>query len=497
VSGSSRVPYRTLIVAAAASLALAGVLAVTNGAGVVLIGIVLLLGVVLFVPQSGTRSRVFWWMSPTWAILIAVTPGMVLTAVLSDSFFLEHWRTPKFLTTGHVILMAGLTVTFILGAQLGPRILGSRDRLGEFVKSAPDDVRARLERATRILFWLTVIGYTLWASIGLARGLRPDAVVGIFTGGGVSQVKGLLAPVGGVTTLTQFGPVTVVCLILLRRMGTGMRTGRYLLAVFVLALVRNFVYAERLAVLEVAIPAFVIWLVLPVRPGKRRPALTLLPIWAPIALLIFFGSFEYFRSYSSEYYRDQYAGRSYADFTMTRVGAYYATGANNGVLAMRSDTRDKPIPYYTIAGLWNFPLVMAITPYERLAGTSVGRDYEQTLDARANPEFNNTGAMLLPVFDFGLTGAVAFWLVVGAAIGWAFQRFREGDVRGLLLYPVLFIGILECGLILYWPTGRALPSIVAALVLAGSLHRAHRRALRPAAPTAAMGATRLPARDPA
>ena len=71
----------------------------------------------------------------------------------------------------------------------------------------------------------------------------------------------------------------------------------------------------------------------------------------------------------------------------------------------------------------------------------------------------------LPIFDLGVPGAFAFWGVAGLALGWAFALFRRGDIRGLVLYPVLFIGLLEAGRILYWPQGRALPSIAAAVFL--------------------------------
>ena len=328
-----------------------------------------------------------------------------------------------------------------------------------------------LERATRALFWITVVGYVLWAAVGVARGLRPPDVATIFTGGGVRQAKNYLAPVAGVTTLGQFGPLAVVCLLLLRHLGTEMRTIRYLVILFGLALVRNFVYAERLALLELAIPAILVSILLSRRP-KRRPALVLLPLWAPVALLIFFGSFEYFRSYSSEYVRKQSEGQSYAEFTLTRLGAYYATSPNNAILLARSDAREHDVPYYVVAGIWQFPLLGGVVSHARLAGTNIGDDYKQLLEVRANPAYNSSGALLLPVFDLGVMGGFGFWLLAGTAIGVAYRRFRVRDVRGLLLYPVLFVGLLESGRVLYWPSGRAFPSLMRGLLLGGALYRA-------------------------
>lgn len=461
---------RALLIAAVLGIGLAITLTVASWVGVAAIFIILIFCLAWIWPERPRSSQVLWWMNPSWALLLALTPGLLLCASLPESTFLDQWHTPKYFTLGHGILTLGLALTFVIGAQGLSRLIAEPSKRNFFADPSTE-ARFRLERATRVLFWVTVVGYITWASIGIVRGLRPGDVASIFTGGGLTAAKSFLAPIGGVTTIAQFGPLTVVCLMILRHIGSDIRTRRYLVALFALAMIRNFVYGERLAVLELAIPAIITALALP-RPRTRpRPAFTLLPIWAPVVLLLFFGSFEYFRSYSSDFYQREYAGRSYADFTVTRMGAYYATAANNSVLVQRSDQRARHIPYYVVAGVWNFPLIGGVVPYEKLAGSSVGRDYADTLEAKANPEYNNTGGMLLPVFDLGVTGAVGFWLLVGGAIGVVFRRFRAGDIRGLLLYPVLFVGVAECALILYWPTGRAIPSLVGGVILGRSLYR--------------------------
>ena len=442
---------------------------VASGPALVVIAVLLILVLAWTVPPRMRPTRVFWWMNPAWAILIAVMPGLLLCTFVPESFFLAQWDTPKYITGGHVLLMLALVAAFIVGSQGAARVIARTS--DDFLSPVSAAAKLRLERAARLLFWITIAGYVVWTVVGVARGLRAADVANIFAGGGIRGAKDFLAPVAGVTTIAQFGPLAVICLILARHLGTEMRTNRYLVAMAVLATIRTFVYGERLAMIELAVPAIILFLVLPRSRPKPRPSLTLLPIWAPIVLLLFFGTFEYFRSYSSDYYQQAYAGRSYADFTVTRMGAYYATSANNGVLLQRSDQRTDDVPYYVLSAAWNFPLIGGTFPYEELAGTKVTRDYDDFLTASANPEYNNTGGLLLPVFDLGVTGALGFWLLAGAGVGVAFRRFKAGDVRGLLLYPVLFVGVLECGRILYWTTGRAMPSLIGALVLGGMLHR--------------------------
>lgn len=463
------------LVAAAAGLA---VIAAFGGlVGLLAAAIVLAAAILAVIPRGGDRSRVLWWMHPAWALVLAILPGLALTTILPEATFLDQWRTPKFLTLDLALLLLALAATFVIGVILAGALMARRTDAPSALAAAPPALLPVLERAAVVLCWLTVTGYVLWACVGVARGLRPGDLTLAVTGE-VSVLKDFLTPIGGVTTLTQFGPVAAVVLILARHLGSELPALRLLAMLVALSMLRVVGYAERLAVLEVVLPALLIWLVLPRPRRSRRIALTLLPVWAPVVLVVFFGTFEYVRSYSSDYYQREYAGRSYSEFTLMRLGAYYATGPNNSALVLRADQRERDIPYYTLSGLWNVAPVAAFAPYERFAGTSQTTDYRELLELEANAEYNNTGGLILPVFDYGLIGGFIFWLGAGVAVGAAYRLFTTGDVRGLILYPVLYFGLLEAGLIFYWTTGRALPSIVAALVVGARAHQA----LRPTTP---------------
>ena len=426
-------------------------------------------GLIVTQAKEKRETSGFWWMNPVWTVIIALAPGLALCALLPQSYFLEHWSTPKFITPEYLLLICGLGATFIVGTYLGYRTTHpviSRPSVEDVITPS---VANRLMRITRLLFWITTLGYTLWALIGISRGLRPGDIAAIFTSGGIHTAKSFLRPVAGITTLTQFGPLTATCLMLLRRVNANIRTRRYIIALILLALVRTFLYAERLALIELGVPMFIVLLAFPKGNLRFRTALTLLPLWLPIAVLVFFGTFEYFRSYSSTYYRNKNAGHNYAYYTVTRLGGYYATALNNGVLLLHTDDRRSYVPFYSLEGFWKFPVLSSVLPYKRVAGTDVSEDFMAALETQANPAFNNPSGILLPVFDYGSFGAFVFWLIVGGTVGRIFALFRNRDIRGILLYPVIFIGLWEMGLILYWPTGRAFPSIIAALIISARL----------------------------
>src|SRR5207248_4753847 len=103
-----------------------------------------------------------------------------------------------------------------------------------------------------------------------------------------------------VTTCTQFGVATVTLGLWLYF--RGQRQVVWPMAiVFALGAARALVFSERLALIELVVPAFVVAVRMTVlgRPlsGFVRSSLQLAPLLGVAVLLLFFGSFEYFRSW--------------------------------------------------------------------------------------------------------------------------------------------------------------------------------------------------------
>ena len=80
----------------------------------------------------------------------------------------------------------------------------------------------------------------------------------------------------------------------------------------------------------------------------------------------------------------------------------------------------------------------------------------------------------------------ALVLLAGIVVGLAYRSWRAGGAYGLLVYPVLFTGLLELPRYLYWTQGRIVPAMVFLLVTAWYLTRSARPRVA-SAPAPAVG----------
>jgi hypothetical protein len=435
-----------------------------------------------------------WWLHPAWMIPLAGLPSLILAYGIPESVFRADWNTPKYFGDDQLALGIIVLAGFCAGALVATLWWGRDGHQAPRAGPLSPAQILRLRLAVRVLFFVTLLGYAAQLIFAVTRGLDVTDVAAVFTGANpVGDVKReYLRPVAGVTTLTQFGPLVMAGLMLLRRLDPGFPSVRYIAMLIVLGAFRTVLYAERLALLELLVPLAVVALAFPRTDALRstpvrKAALAIAPLWVPVALLLVFGAFEYVRSWSS-YYADANPGTSYPRFVVDRLGAYYATASNNSALLIEHDPRPSSVPYATAEWLWNLPLLERGVPYERVAGVDFPEAYESLLLRLGTPEFNNPGGILLPVFDLGPLPGLLFWIALGVGLTIAYRRFITLEASGLVIFPVLFIGCLEVGRLLYWTLGRAFPALAGAIVLGLWLDHAERpQAVRSSSP--AIGAT--------
>src|SRR5262249_50138817 len=204
--------------------------------------------------------------------------------------------------------------------------------------------------------------------------------------------------------------------------------------------------------------------------GRRwRLAVNLAPFVGVVALFLTFTGFEYFRSWSN-----YYAGRELSlwEFGAMRLLGYYVTSFNNGAYVLQR-LETLAAPYFSLHFLWGFPLsgpLMKRLFPNPVLDSSEKWFYFPFLESEANVEFNNADGMLFPLMDFGVAGGLLYWFLLGIALGAVYEVFRRQAPLGLLLYPMLYLGLIEVPLALYWAEGRAIPSLlllIAAAALIG------------------------------
>jgi hypothetical protein len=406
--------------------------------------------------------RAAWWLHPAWTAMLAVLPGVALSYWTTDETFREWWRTPKYFTSHDALLMLALLGALVAGA-LVPSIGGGQQQT---VVQVTERQRDLVARAGRILCMLTFAGYAGWLGIAVLRGLHPADLEAVFSGDSYT-VRGYLAPVAGVTTLAQFAPPAVVCLLLDRRI-SGRRHVGILTALGAVVLIRVVLKSERLSLMELAVPAMVLWAALAGRAKGWVWALA--PLCAPLLLLVVFGTFEYTRSWMS-FYAQHSAGQGYAQFVLRRVVGYYATSGNNAAIVLSHLAPTLHYPYYSVRFIWNLPLLSDLWDVTDVLGYDPSAKGIALLGRYGNPEFNTMGGLPGALADYGTAGAIVWCAFIGGFLGWCHRLVKLGDLRGLVLYPVLYVGLVDLARISYWGEGRAFPAIGGAVVVAILLKR--------------------------
>ncbi|WP_146146146.1 O-antigen polymerase [Geodermatophilus tzadiensis] len=384
---------------------------------------------------------------------------------LDDSYFRQSWGTAKSLTHETLLLFGAGALLFAIGGMLPLLLSGGLGRHAASPAAAVDT--GFLHRCCAVLYRLTVTGYVVLAAVGFSRGARPADLIDALTSQDTfdSTLRTQFTPIAGITTLTQLGIAYVVVAVTLLTRGPDRYVAQRLVVVFVLALMRAFFLTERLAILELAIPAVGILAMHAARGGGLRRRLTSAApfILVPGAIAVF-GVFEYSRSWV---FYSQTRGGSFFQFVIDRLAGYYATAYNNGQIALTYGLgKDVRLPYGSIEAFWTAPGISQLDLYGRLTGHYEPDDYSYLLQQYGNPEFNSPGGLSVPFVDYGTAGGLVFFLLVGMALGIVYLRWRDGEFWASLIYPVALTGLLELPRYLYWGQGRVLPAFVALVVIA-------------------------------
>ena len=429
--------------------------------------------------QNEPVLRRLWWLDPSLLFAVVIGGTMLAAFAQSDAAY-RLYGTPKYIGLAHLLLAIAAILVFAIGRWLATNT-------GRTPPSTPHSA----EKVVRFWFWvatgLTLFGYAVWLALGVKNGFSPGVLLEFLATDdpqlAESMFPEMFATWKGVTTCTQFGIAAVpLGLWLFFR---GHRMLAWPLALLIgLATLRGLIFSERLALIELVVPGFVVAIrfVLLGQPLSyfRRFAVQLFPVAGLVALVLVFGGYEYFRSW--RYYVNDFD--SFSEFTLWRISGYYTTAHNNSALALETQPT-YPLPYATLRQFWSIP-GLADTPfgYQRLTGVDPLARHFDMLEQFATPELNNEGGLFQPALDFGWAGYLAFWFACGFVSGRLYRAYLVGTLPGLTLYPLVFLAILEVPRFLYLCYPRSLPAVVTLLVVAWLTTRASQPSSVPSAAVA-------------
>jgi hypothetical protein len=284
-----------------------------------------------------------------------------------------------------------------------------------------------------------------------------------------------MTTLSGITTLTQFGMAAAVLGTVLGTMTGWRRVAMPLTALGLLAAVRAVLNSERLAVIELLVPAVLVWLAAHAfRSEVSRRLVNVLPVFGLCLLFAFFTASEYNRSWKSYYSQHK---DSLVEFAGARLAGYYVTALNNGAAMEELAPGGFGTPFHTLNFAWRLPMLKEVT---RLIFHTPPLDtqdkFERFVGGSINIEFNNPGGVFLPVVDFGVPGGLAYWFLAGLACGWLYQHYQARTGIGICLYPIAGLAMIESARVLYWAEGRSTPAI-AMLIVAAWLITAYQKRL--------------------
>ncbi len=420
-------------------------------------------------PEELRPTCGLWWLHPGWAMAWLTGGTLIAAASLSDAAF-KMYGAPKYVDWEY----CGLGLLGIAAFAAGQWLAKST---GQVPRGLTIANRRRLVIWFNAAALLSIVAYVVWFGVPFLRGGFAMFYAAMTATSG--NPHDWFPTTSGVTTCTQFGMAAVVLGMLCSPERAAFGRRRWLLAIlFVLAAGRMILVNERLALIELVVPAGVMMLRLTVLAREKlsprlRRQLSMAPLGGLVAVVVLFGGAEYFRSW--RFYQDRFD--SFAEFTVWRFSGYYTTAHNNSVMAMKV-RGSWPMPYYTLEQFWRFPLVAgSAISYQSLNGFEPEEVHEETLERYGTAELNNQGGLFTPAMDYGWCGYFIYWSLFGFVAGRLHRAFLAGSLAGLLFYPLVFLAILEVPRLLYLSSVRTFPTLVLlGLIVALEARRGNRGA---------------------
>lgn len=393
-----------------------------------------------------------WWLSPFWLMVGFLTPLflaiMLLGEINSPALTI---RGTRFLDLGYslggVSLILLMAITALIGQKIELKGHGA-------VHERP------WARAAWILGLVSLFAYIVWFREIF---FSPSTLFGILTGS-IRLGRNDIAKAAGFSSLVNFMPIFFA---LLTHVWTTKpeAVSKWLkilaLVLLVLTVFRVYVWSERLALIEVGVAIMVPYVCArhaSMKPAGRR-AVAVLPFIGIPVVLAYFGLGEYFRSWQSDFYQGK---MPFWEFIAGRFASYYYTSLNNGAGLL--STQDWPSYKFenTLDFARKMPWIIGalFRYYVDIDQNSLGVFLSRYADA----EFNNPSGVYSVVFDVGVVGAIVYFGALGFLVGLLYRSIMKGQARGVLLYPMCFVMMLELYRYPYFGSSRAFTAILGVLL---------------------------------
>ena len=377
-----------------------------------------------------------WWVSPTRFLMFVVLPLAFIVGLYSPTYVtVDAHYYQGFMLAVFVFAM----LAFVIGAQFVGLWTGN-DATG----APAQHVDSRALDAVAII---TMVAYLAWFYKII---LNPGIAINVFTGAS-DNVRDDVTTIPGITTMVSMG-ITYSASYATNFVTLGKLPKRqhvFFVILLGLALLRAILWSERLALMEYILPAGITFACAAWQSKSRLCKLIKLPLfimpYMAIAFSFFFFAFaEYFRSWN--FYKD--LGYDFKTFMFDRWVMYYLTSLNNGASLVQNYIDEIPNFkfYYTLT--WFFKIPVLGEWLATLLNVDTGLT-DRLLNEQLNPEFTVFTGVYPLIFDFGIPGGFIAFFVFGLIFGYMYKGFVTSRGIGRILYPTMFVEMLEITRISY------------------------------------------------
>jgi len=404
---------------------------------------------VMIAPRAGVyraakaRTAYYWWSRPSRFVLFLLLPIYLYCGSMGEAFYALYGHRGKYLVDECFILGAIALLAFVVGAACTEG--------GAVRQRAPGWVRPGRARTALAALYFAVLG--AYAIFLYPITLRPGIVLEHLRGSHETMVtlRLILNRVPGVTSFVALQSLCIVLSLHYRQL-TGQRLpGVYrvlFVGVVIACVLRAWLWSERLALIEILVPAAIARyaFIQETRSHLASCLMNLAPVAGFAIIFVLFCIGEYSRSW--QYYKD-YLPYTFLEFSWNRFIGYFATALQNGALAYKVYPTEY-FPFMTASWFYKIPFFKSETEF----------DQGEFLAVYLNPEFNNMSGVFMAMRDFGPVLGIACWILIGMLSGSIYRSFATGQLPGLLLYPVWFVGIAEILRVFYWGDSRFFPVLL-------------------------------------
>ena len=415
--------------------------------------------------------RKVWWLNPV-ALYGMLQLIVILAYNIDESQYWLLYNTERGIDSAFVLLHLICFMCFAIGFYISKKIkIRMKRHNAGYELSDNNVIISSVYRAYKIIFALCIAAYIIW--YGSFISINGISILANFKSlKSISDVQYIIkrnsGRIPGITSFTNLDILVFVLGIYLIFQNDlkikKFKLNRQLIIIAFLSAFRALAFSERLAIIEVALPAFIIYLSM-TSNKKIRKIVMLMPIIAVIGLFIVFGLFEYPRSWLY-HYKGVYNG-TYLDFIIQRVSAYYCLAINTECLTLKYIPINN-FPYHCCEWLWELPILSDI--YKAFSNSDFNNLYTQLLLYHGNPEFNNPGGMLTFVKDFGIFFPFAE-IIFGYIIGRFYRKYVKFEFWGTVVYPWLFLVLLELPRYFYLGNTRSCATYIGLIVILLSIRK--------------------------